>query len=217
MSFGRGGSTAEAPPKARAQQPTKLHRPYRHSLRSRLVRLGYLTTNHVISRIPSYTVRHRWYRSYLGLKIEEGARVLLGCNMWHISPRHVRRSGSRIGARTWINRQSCLDLRGGIEIGADVSISPNVMILTAQHDLNHPRFQYVPEKVVIEDHVWIGSRATIMPGVTVGRGAVVAAGAVVTRDVEPLTVVGGVPARPMAVRDEAAIGYPLGGPLALFE
>jgi maltose O-acetyltransferase len=182
-----------------------------------LVRIGNYVTNHVIARIPSYTVRHRWYRSYLGLQLEDEARVLLGCYMWHMSPRHVRQTGSRIGARTWINRQACIDLRGGVEIGADVSISPDVMILTAGHDLNDPRFRYVSDRVVIEDHVWIGSRATIMPGVTVGRGAVVAAGAVVTRDVEPLTVVGGVPARPIALRDEAAIGYPLGGELTLFE
>jgi acetyltransferase-like isoleucine patch superfamily enzyme len=215
MSFGHGGTTVEAPPKARAQEPTLVPPSPAHPLLSRLLRLACYVTNHVISRVPSYTVRHRWYRSYLGLEIDEGARVLLDCYMWHIGPRHVRRSGSRIGARTWINRQCCLDLRGGLEIGADVSVSPEVMILTAQHDLNDPRFKYVSKRVVIEDHVWIGARATIMPGVTVGRGAVVAAGAVVTRDVEPLTVVGGVPARPIAVRDEAAIDYELGAPIAL--
>jgi maltose O-acetyltransferase len=189
----------------------------RHPVASALVRLAGYLTNHVISRIPSYTIRHRWYERYLGLEIGDGARILLDCYMWHMGPGQVRRDRCQIGPRTWINRQSCLDLRGGLEIGADVSISPNVMILTAGHDLNHPRFEYVPQRVVIEDHVWIGSRATIMPGVTVGRGAVVAAGAVVTRDVEPLTVVGGVPARPIATRDPAAIGYQLGGAFALFE
>jgi maltose O-acetyltransferase len=211
--------TVEQAPQPLAQEPAEQRRSLKHALVTRLVRVGAYVTNHVISRIPSYTVRHRWYRSYLGLEIEEGGRVLLDCYMWHIGPRHVRRSGSRIGARTWVNRKACLDLRGGLEIGADVSISPEVMILTAQHDMNEPRFKYVPNRVVIEDHVWIGSRATIMPGVTVGRGAVVAAGAVVTRDVEPLTVVGGVPARQIAVRDAAAIDYQLGGPvaLALFE
>jgi acetyltransferase-like isoleucine patch superfamily enzyme len=215
MSSGHGGATAQAPPTARAQEPTGVPPSGTRPLLSRLLQLAGYLTNHVISRIPSYTVRHRWYRAYLGLEIDEGARVLLDCYMWHIGPRHVRRSGSRIGARTWINRQCCLDLRGGLEIGADVSVSPDVTILTAQHDLNDPRFTYVSKRVVIEDHVWIGSRATIMPGVTVGRGAVVAAGAVVTRDVEPLTVVGGVPARPIAVRDEAAIDYQLAAPMAL--
>lgn len=215
MSPGEAGMVVDAPPRhTRATQAPPLRTlPFR----SRLARVGDYLTNHVISRIPSYIVRHRWYRSYLGLEMEDGARILLGCYMWHFGPRFVRGTGSRIGARSWVNRQCCLDLRGGIDIGADVSISPNVMILTAQHDLNDPRFRYVSAKVVIEDHVWIGARATIMPGVTLGRGAVVAAGAVVTRDVEPLTVVGGVPARPIAVRNAGAIGYPLGGPLALFE
>jgi acetyltransferase-like isoleucine patch superfamily enzyme len=188
-----------------------------HPLLARLLGFAGYLTNHVIARIPSYTVRHLWYRSYLGLELGEGARVLLDCYVWHMGPGQVRRSGSKIGARTWINRGSCLDLRGGLEIGADVSISPNVMILTAGHDLHDPRFKYVPQRVVIHDHVWIGSRATIMPGVTIGRGAVVAAGAIVTRDVEPLTVVGGVPARPISMRDEAAIGYQLGGSAQLFE
>jgi maltose O-acetyltransferase len=134
-----------------------------------------------------------------------------------MGPGHVRRANVRIGARTWINRQTCLDLRGGLEIGADVSISPNVMIVTAQHDPHDPGFRYVSARVVVEDHVFIGSRATILPGVTVGRGAVIAAGAVVSRDVEPLTIVGGVPARQIGVRDPSAIGYQLGGAFHLFE
>jgi acetyltransferase-like isoleucine patch superfamily enzyme len=219
MTFGNGSTILEPPPRTRAEGVAETGTAGMHPLIFRLVRFANFVTNHVISRIPSYRMRHRWYRSYLGLQIGEGARVMLGCYMWHIGPRHVRRSGSRIGARTWINRDTCLDLRGGLEIGVDVSISPYVTILTAQHDMNDPRFKYVSKRVVIEDHVWIGARATIMPGVTVGRGAVVAAGAVVTRDVEPLTVVGGVPARPIAVRDAAAVEYELAAPLtfSLFE
>lgn len=204
--------TVPPPMEPRAHEP---RRPWVDPLFQRLVRLGSYVTNHVIARIPSFWARHRWYRSYLGLEIEEGARVFLDCYMWHIGPRHVRRSGSVIGARTWINRETCLDLRGGLEIGTDVSISTGVMILTAQHEMNHPEFKYVSKPVVIEDHVWIGARATIMPGVRLGRGATVAAGAVVSRDVEPLTVVGGVPARPIGVRDAAAIGYELRAPAAL--
>jgi acetyltransferase-like isoleucine patch superfamily enzyme len=207
--------TIERPTRTRRQEPAEAAAAGMHPLLLWLVRLANYVTNHKISRIPSYRVRHRWYRSYLGLEIDEGARVMLECYMWHIGPRHVRRSGSRIGARTWINRGCCLDLRGGLEIGSDVSISPGVMVLTAQHDMNDERFKYVSRRVVIEDHVWIGARATIMPGVTVGRGAVVAAGAVVTRDVEPLTVVGGVPARPIAARNDAAIDYQLAAPLTL--
>jgi maltose O-acetyltransferase len=189
----------------------------RRSFMDPVAKAGNFVTNEVVSHIPSFTLRHLWYERYLGLQLGDEARIHLHCFLWHNGPGHVRRVGASIGPRSWINRHCCLDLRGGLEIGADVSISPDVMILTAGHDLNDPRFRYVSDRVVIEDHVWIGSRATIMPGVTVGRGAVVAAGAVVTRDVEPLTVVGGVPARPIALRDEAAIGYPLGGELTLFE
>ena len=64
---------------------------------------------------------------------------------------------------------------------------------------------------MIEDHVWIGTRATILPGVTLGRGCVVAAGAVVTRDVPPLAIVGGVPAKVIGARPDEATHYVLDG------
>ncbi len=182
-----------------------------------LVMTGGYLTNHVIARLPSYKLRHAWYRRYLGIEIAPGARVLLNAYMWHTGPRSTSRTRIRIGARTWVNRRACLDLRGGLEIGNDVSISPEVMILTAAHDPSDPTFRYVCSPVVIEDHVWIGSRAMVMPGVRIGRGAVVAAGAVVTRDVAPLTMVGGVPARQIGTRPESALRYELGGEFALFE
>jgi len=71
--------------------------------------------------------------------------------------------------------------------------------------------------VVIEDHVWIGMRAIILPGVRIGRGAVVAVGAVVTRDVEPLTVVAGVPARVIGSRDPRGLDYAFCWSPPLFE
>jgi maltose O-acetyltransferase len=100
-----------------------------------------------------------------------------------------------------INQQCCLDGRGGLSIGDYVSISPGVWILTDSHDMHDPLFREVLAPVTIGNHAWIGSRALILPGVTVGEGAVVAAGAVVTSDVEPYTVVGGVPARPIGTRN----------------
>lgn len=183
----------------------------------RVAQLGKFVTNEVVSHIPSFSLRHAWYERYVGLTLGEDARIHLKCFLWHFGPGHVRRVGARVGARTWINRGCCLDLRGGLDIGSDVSISPEVMILTAAHDLNDPQFALTVAPVVIEDNVWIGSRVTIMPGVTIGRGAVVAAGAVVARDVAPLAVVGGVPARPIGLRDPAAAHYRLGGPRHLFE
>jgi len=174
-------------------------------------------TNYVIARFPSFTVRHGWYTRVVGLRLDPEARIHLGCYVWLYGLRRTRRTGASVGARTWINRSCTLDLRGGLDIGADVSISPEVMILTATHGIDSPSFEVLNRRVVIEDHVWIGTRATILPGVTLGRGAVVAAGAVVTRDVPPLTIVGGVPAREIGSRDPSILEYRLGANYALFE
>jgi acetyltransferase-like isoleucine patch superfamily enzyme len=76
--------------------------------------------------------------------------------------------------------------------------------MTDSHDMNDPLFLEVLAPVTIVNYVWIGSRATILPGVTIGEGAVIAAGAVVTTNVEPYVVVGGVPARPIGTRSRNA-------------
>lgn len=81
-----------------------------------------------------------------------------------------------------------------------MSISPSVAILTAEHDVQSKSFAGVEAPVAIGDYVFIGTGAMIMPGVTLGDGAIVAAGAVVTHDVGPYTIVGGVPARPIGKR-----------------
>jgi len=106
-----------------------------------------------------------------------------------------------IGENSIINRQCYLDGRVGVEIGNNVSISPQVMVLSLTHDKNSPYFATIPGKVTIEDYTWIGSRAIILQGVTLGRGCVVAAGAVVTKDVAPFCVIGGIPAKPIGTRN----------------
>ncbi|HXZ98798.1 MAG TPA: acyltransferase [Candidatus Binatia bacterium] len=179
--------------------------------------LGYLT-NHLVNRIPSHSLRRGWYRRALGIEVGTGAGLLMGLRLWFYGPGQVRRAGTRIGAGTRINRDCALDTRGGLRIGDHVSISPEVVILTADHDRDDPEFPLRHRAVVIEDHVWIGMRAMILPGVRIGRGAVVAAGAVVSRDVEPLTVVAGIPARPVGRRDPGVLDYALDAePLPLFE
>jgi acetyltransferase-like isoleucine patch superfamily enzyme len=178
--------------------------------------LGY-ATNHVVAHVPSYRLRHAWYRRVLGLSLARGCGVHMGCFVWFNGPGQVRRDGSHIGARSRINRDCCIDVRGPLLIGHDVSVSPEVMILTGQHCHGRPGFAYETRPVVIEDHVWIGSRAIILPGTTLGRGVVVAAGAVVSGRVAPMTVVAGVPARPVRTRTEHALDYALDDPLPLFE
>jgi maltose O-acetyltransferase len=187
--------------------------------------LGYLS-NHVVNRLPSYSLRRAWYDHAIGIRIGRGSSVQLGVRVWFHGPGQNRRGGpwdaacggSRVGAGTRINRDCTLDTRGGLRIGDHVSISPEVVILTADHGRDLPGFPLQHRPVVIEDYVWIGMRAMILPGVRVGRGAVVAAGAIVTRDVEPMSVVAGVPARVVAHRDPAALDYAFADePLALFE
>jgi len=99
-----------------------------------------------------------------------------------------------------IGYKCVLDGRNGIYIGKNVNISSEVMIWTMQHDYNEEGFGPVGGKVSIGDYAWLSTRCIILPGVTVGEGAVVAAGAVVTKDVEPYTVVGGVPAKKIGDR-----------------
>jgi acetyltransferase-like isoleucine patch superfamily enzyme len=157
-------------------------------------------TNRIVNHVPSYTVRGGWFRHVMGIEMGAGSAVQMGCRLWSYGPRSNRRLKTSIGERTIINRDCWLDARSGLRIGADVSVSPEVALLTTQHDLNDPQFALQGRSVVIEDHVWIGMRAMVLPGVTIGRGAVVAAGAVVTADVAPLDIVAGVPARPVGRR-----------------
>lgn len=82
-----------------------------------------------------------------------------------------------------------------ITIGTKVAISREVFLCTASHDISKPNIPLVTAPITICNGVWIGARAIILPGVTIGEGAIVAAGAVVTKDVEPWTVVGGNPAK----------------------
>ena len=101
-----------------------------------------------------------------------------------------------IGNNTVINQNVILDGRGGyIRIGNNVDIAQEVNIWTLEHDVNDDFHNTKGGDVIIEDYVWIASRATILPNVTIGRGAVVACGAVVTKDVPSMSIVAGIPAK----------------------
>jgi maltose O-acetyltransferase len=105
-----------------------------------------------------------------------------------------------IGEQSLVSWGCYFDLQGQITMGNRVGVSPQVAIVTSLHDMgsHHNRVGPLESRpVIIHDGVWLGTRCMILPGVTIGEGAVVAAGAVVHRDVPPNTVVGGVPARPL--------------------
>lgn len=99
-----------------------------------------------------------------------------------------------LGRHVFINHSLTVMARGRVEIGDEVMIGPGVSLLTANHDLKDHQV-LLCGKITIEKNAWIGAKAIILPGVTVGENAVIAAGAVVTKDVAANTVVGGNPAR----------------------
>jgi acetyltransferase-like isoleucine patch superfamily enzyme len=224
LDAGRSPGVAKAPPQGapavedapRQGAPSMLDDGIR-PLRLFCIRVLNYLTNHVVAHLPSFTLRRLWYRYAVGIDFGPGASVFLGTYLWFSGPRETRRRGVAIGRNSFVNRNCTLDIRGGLTIGDNVSISPEVMILGQSHDYNDPTWALIDAgPITIEDHVWIGSRATILPGVTVGRGAVVAAGSVVTKDVDPKTVVAGIPAKPVASRESGATAYTLGPP-PLFE
>ena len=110
------------------------------------------------------------------------------------------RGNCSIGKNSVINQDCRLDNRGGIRIEENVSISPEVHLITADHDIDSPKCAGRQAPIHIGKRVFIGSRATILPGVTIGEGALVAACACVTRNVLPFKVVGGIPAREIRTR-----------------
>lgn len=131
-----------------------------------------------------------------------GMKVAYPAHIW--SPVEVRPIGAAsriyIGRDTFINSHVRFAARapGGIRIGERVMIGPGCYFETANHALTTDesgRRITLPRPIVVESDVWLGARVTVLPGVHIGRGSVVAAGAVVADDVEPYTLVGGVPAR----------------------
>lgn len=108
-----------------------------------------------------------------------------------------------IGKRVFINMGCKFQDQGGIYIGDDTLIGHNVVLATLNHALSpRKRADMIPAPIRIGSKVWIGAGAIVLPGVTIGDGAIVAAGAVVTKDVPENTIVGGVPAKPMRTISE---------------
>lgn len=138
--------------------------------------------NTIVNRIPLLAPRMWAYRS-LGVRFEDhrtGA-IMLGTDVHH--PRRLQ-----IGRRSIVGGRCMLDARGGIRIGRDVNISGRARFMTAKHDIDDPEFGAVFEPAIVEDRVWIALGATVLGGVTIGEGAVVAAGVVVRRNVPANTL-----------------------------
>ena len=134
-------------------------------------------------------------------EIRELFSKLIGCDIsddFRLFPPFTTDFGKNIhlGKNVFINSGCRFQDQGGIYIGNDVFIGHNVVLATLNHNENpKKRGNLIPASIKIGNDVWIGSNATILPGITIGNGAIVAAGAVVNRDVKENTIVAGVPAR----------------------
>jgi acetyltransferase-like isoleucine patch superfamily enzyme len=151
--------------------------------------------NHCIANVPSHSIRLWYYRKIMGFKIGAGSTIFMNCKF-------DCAGGLIIGKNSVINANCRLDSRGSLEIGNNVSVSEEVIFLTADHNEDLIGVKGRAKKIYIEDFVWLGTRAMVLPGVTIEKGAVVAAGAIVTRDVKYLNVVAGIPAKLINVRPE---------------
>ncbi len=158
---------------------------------------------HSISlHVPFWSIR-KLAIVLFGAEVGRGTTIHMGAKFF--DPR-----GVVIGEDTIIGDRIFLDGRARLTIGSHVDIASEVMIYNSEHDMNAVDFHAIVAPVTIHDYVFIGPRAIILPGVTIGEGAVVAAGAVVTKDVPAFAFVGGVPAKVIGERGLKKLSYKLG-------
>lgn len=161
--------------------------------------IEWLFLNRIVSSFPSQTFRIIMLR-IMGAKIPMSTAVYGG-----IEYRNPK--GLKVGEGTALGHRAILDARMGLNIGKSVCFGTEVMIWSLHHDYNDINFCAIGGEVNIGDFVWLGSRCIILPGISIGKGAIIAAGAVVTKDVPNFAVVGGVPAKIIAEREVKNYNY----------
>jgi maltose O-acetyltransferase len=151
--------------------------------------------NNVVSKLPSHNIRLWYYRNIMKFEIGLQSYIFMHCRFdWA--------KNLTIGNNSVINAYCRIDNRGGIIIGNNVSISEECILLTADHDPQSSEFIGRNAPIIIDDYCWVGTRATILPGKTLSTGCVIAAGSIVTKHVEPYTIVAGIPAKRISNRIE---------------
>lgn len=156
----------------------------------------------VIGFIPIHTLRTLSYKLD-GVKLGKNVHIHMGTQFFY--PSNIS-----IGEGSIVGQNAFLDGRDKLTIGRHVDIASDVMILNSKHDINSEDFKAITAPVEIGDYVFIGPRAIILPGIKIGKGAIVAAGAVVTKNVLEFAIVGGVPAKEIGERKIKNLNYILG-------
>lgn len=134
-----------------------------------------------------------WLLRRFGATIGQGVRIKPGVQVkfpWRL----------QVGDHVWLGEGAWLDNVAPITIGDHVCISQAVYLCTGNHDWSDPHFQLRPAAITLEPGCWLGARAVVGPGVTVGTGAVLTLGSVATRDLDPMTIYVGNPAQPLKTR-----------------
>lgn len=159
----------------------------------------------VIGFIPSHTIRKIFY-IISGINMPFDSNIYMGANFFNPG-------GISIGHDSLIGTNCFLDGRAPLIIGNHSSLASEVMIYNDEHNVHSSNFENSFGAVTIKDYVFIGPRAIILPGVTIGMGAVVAAGAVVTKDIPDFEIWGGIPAKKISDRKIINPQYKLGRPM----
>lgn len=154
-----------------------------------------------VGSCPFWFIRKFIYR-LAGLKIGR-SKIHIGCRFFE--PKNII-----IGDDTLVGEFAFLDGRALLKIGNHIDIASQVLIYNSEHDIDSEDFRAREAPVEIGDYVFIGPRAIILPGVKIGKGAIIAAGAVVTKDVPDFKIVAGVPAKEIGERKNKNPCYRLG-------
>lgn len=157
---------------------------------------------HMTGFIPFHHLRRAFYR-FGGIRLGKGSTIHMGARFY--DPHNIV-----IGEDSVVGENAVLDGRDSLIIGNHVALATGVMIFNSQHEINDEYFSSSIAPVVIEDYVFIGPRVIVQPDVRIGKGAIVAAGAVVVKDVPPYAVVGGVPAKIIGERKLKNLHYKIG-------
>lgn len=155
--------------------------------------------NHIIPNLPSKTLRNRGMRM-MGVRMSKNVMLYSGFSIRNPKGLTIE-DGVSIGPKV------LLDARMGLTIRENAVIAYDAIIWTLNHDYNDVNFGGKGASVEIGSFAWVCCRSIILPGVKIGEGAIVASGAVVTKDVDPYTIVGGVPAKKIGERKKQKYNY----------